>query len=228
MMFPLWLKAGFWGLFGGSALLLGSAVGYYAKIPQRLVAAVMAFGAGVLISALAFELMDKAYKRGGFDSTAIGFVSGAVVYTLKAYLVLTTKYRRKIFTDVMLKRLHVILEDLLSKWDCKLVEFNGEEDHVHLLFQYHPDLQLSTLVGNIKSTTSRRLRQEFTDHLKRFYTKHVLWNGSYFIASCGGVTITTLKQYIQSQDRPESGDSSLTPVCDTLRERSVEPTAQID
>jgi ZIP family zinc transporter len=89
-MFPLWLKAGFWGLVGGSALLLGSAVGYYAKIPQRAMssdkplrvyAGVMAFGAGVLISALAFELMDKAYKRGGFDSTAIGFVSGALVYT---------------------------------------------------------------------------------------------------------------------------------------------------
>jgi ZIP family zinc transporter len=81
MMFPLWLKAGFWGLVSGSALLLGSAVGYYAKIPQRAIAAVMAFGAGVLISALAFELMDEAYRRGGFDSTAIGFVSGAIVYT---------------------------------------------------------------------------------------------------------------------------------------------------
>lgn len=81
LMFPLWLQAGFWGLVGGSALLLGSAIGYYAKIPQRAIAAVMAFGAGVLISALAFELMDEAYKRGGFDSTAFGFVSGAVVYT---------------------------------------------------------------------------------------------------------------------------------------------------
>ncbi|BAU66711.1 zinc/iron permease [Stanieria sp. NIES-3757] len=80
-MFPLWLKAGFWGLVGGSALLLGSAVGYYAKIPQKAIAGVMAFGAGVLISALAFELMDEAYRRGGFDSTAIGFISGAVVYT---------------------------------------------------------------------------------------------------------------------------------------------------
>jgi len=80
-MFPLWLKAGFWGLVDGSALLLGSAIGYYAKIPQRAIAAIMAFGAGVLISALAFELMDEAYQRGGFDSTAIGFVSGAVVYT---------------------------------------------------------------------------------------------------------------------------------------------------
>ncbi|GAB1542898.1 hypothetical protein NUACC21_55720 [Scytonema sp. NUACC21] len=84
-MFPLWLKAGFWGLVGGSALLLGSAVGYYAKIPQKAIAAIMSFGAGVLISALAFELMDEAYKRGGFDSTAIGFVSGAVVYTVATW-----------------------------------------------------------------------------------------------------------------------------------------------
>lgn len=81
-MVPLWLQAGFWGLLAGSALLLGAAIGYYAKIPQRIIAAIMAFGAGVLISALAFELMDEAYKRGGFDSTAIGFISGAVIYTL--------------------------------------------------------------------------------------------------------------------------------------------------
>ncbi|MBD2214316.1 ZIP family zinc transporter [Calothrix sp. FACHB-156] len=80
-MFPLWLKAAFWGLVGGSALLLGSAIGYYVKISQKAIAAIMAFGAGVLISALSFELMDEAYRRGGFDSTAIGFVSGAVVYT---------------------------------------------------------------------------------------------------------------------------------------------------
>ncbi len=77
----MWLQAGFWGLVGGSALLLGAAIGYFVKIPQRAIAAVMAFGAGVLISALSFELMDEAYKRGGFDSTAIGFLGGAAIYT---------------------------------------------------------------------------------------------------------------------------------------------------
>ena len=143
------------------------------------------------------------------------FVSkGRSVSDLKAHLVLTTKYRRQVITDQILQRLHVILEDLLVKWDCKLVEFNGESDHVHLLFQYHPDLQLSTLVGNIKSTTSRRLRQEFAEHLSRFYIKNVFWNGSYFVASCGGVTITTLKHYIESQNRPESGNSSSTNIAD--------------
>ncbi|MBD0373489.1 MAG: ZIP family zinc transporter [Pyrinomonadaceae bacterium] len=81
MTLPLWLQAGFWGLVAGSALLLGAAAGYWARIPQRVVAAIMAFGGGVLISALSFDLMDEAYKRGGFDSTSIGFLSGAAVYT---------------------------------------------------------------------------------------------------------------------------------------------------
>src|ERR671933_361128 len=81
MLIPVWLQAGLWGLIAGSALLLGAAVGFFARVPQRLIAAVMAFGGGVLISALAFDLMDEAYQRGGFDSTAVGFLGGAAIYT---------------------------------------------------------------------------------------------------------------------------------------------------
>jgi zinc transporter, ZIP family len=77
----LWLQAGLWGLVAGSVLVLGAGAGFYLRLGQRLIAAIMAFGAGVLISALSFELMDEAYRRGGFASTAIGFFSGAVVYT---------------------------------------------------------------------------------------------------------------------------------------------------
>lgn len=80
-MLPVWVQAGFWGLFSGSSLLVGVAIGYFIRVPQRAIAAIMAFGAGVLISALSFELMDEAYRKGGFDSTAIGFLSGAAVYT---------------------------------------------------------------------------------------------------------------------------------------------------
>ena len=81
MNLPLWLIAGWWGFFAGAALIVGAAFGYFFRLPQRLVAAVMAFGSGVLISALSFDLMDEAYKRGGFDSTAIGFLGGAAIYT---------------------------------------------------------------------------------------------------------------------------------------------------
>jgi zinc transporter, ZIP family len=82
---PLWAKATFWGFVSGSALLVGAALGYWTKVPKRIIAFVMGFGSGVLISALAFDLMDEAYHRGGFDSTAIGFVSGALVYSLANY-----------------------------------------------------------------------------------------------------------------------------------------------
>lgn len=79
---PLSLEALFWGLVAGSALIIGAAVGYFTNLPQRVVAGVMAFGSGVLISALSLELMEEAFQRGGFDSTAIGFVGGSAVYTL--------------------------------------------------------------------------------------------------------------------------------------------------
>src|SRR6478735_10030255 len=78
---PLWLQAGLWGLLGGSALLVGAAAAWFANFPQRVVAAVMAIGSGVLISAVAFDLMDEAYREGGFDSTSFGFLAGGIVYT---------------------------------------------------------------------------------------------------------------------------------------------------
>lgn len=87
--------------------------------------------------------------------------SGRSVSDLKAHLILTTKYRKDVFTASMLVRLNEILEELLVKWECKLIEFNGEEDHVHILFQYHPNVMLSKLVNNLKTVTGRRLRKEF-------------------------------------------------------------------
>ena len=78
---PVWLQAGGWGLLSGSALVLGAAIGFYAHIPERLVAGIMAFGSGVLISALSFDLIQEAYDLGGFDATAIGFFAGSAIYT---------------------------------------------------------------------------------------------------------------------------------------------------
>lgn len=77
----VWMWAGFWGLLAGSALLLGALVGYFSTVSQKIIASIMAFGSGVLISTLAFELIQDAYQKGGFTATALGFVSGAVVYT---------------------------------------------------------------------------------------------------------------------------------------------------
>ncbi|HEX5726029.1 MAG TPA: hypothetical protein VFX98_11225 [Longimicrobiaceae bacterium] len=78
---PSWLLAGLWGLFAASSLLLGAALGFYLRIPQRVVGVVMGFGSGVLISALSFELMEEAHERGGSLATAVGFAIGAVIFT---------------------------------------------------------------------------------------------------------------------------------------------------
>ncbi|CAN7177640.1 ZIP family metal transporter [Knoellia sp. LjRoot47] len=77
---PVWAQAGLWGLLAGGALVVGAAVAWFVRVPQRVVATIMAFGAGVLISALSFDLVDEAERTGGLVPTAGGFIAGAVVY----------------------------------------------------------------------------------------------------------------------------------------------------
>lgn len=60
------------------------------------------------------------------------------VCDLKCHLVLTTKYRRKVLTDLMLTRLEEIFKNLMEKWEGRLVEFNGERDHVQFTTSVHP------------------------------------------------------------------------------------------
>lgn len=74
------LLAGFIGLAAGSTLLIGAAIGWFAKVPQAIVAGIMAFGAGVLISALAYELVAEANDDGGLVPTVSGFLVGAIAY----------------------------------------------------------------------------------------------------------------------------------------------------
>lgn len=79
-MMPMWLIALIWGTIGGTALVLGCAVSWKWTIPSKIVSSVMAFGAGVLISALAFDLVDEAVRGGGLWPTVAGFLGGALVY----------------------------------------------------------------------------------------------------------------------------------------------------
>src|ERR1044071_2309160 len=83
---PEWLWAGFWGLLAGSALLAGAAAGRLIALGKKTIAYIMAFGSGVLISALSFDLMAEAYRRGGFDSTSAGFLGGAAIYSLANWM----------------------------------------------------------------------------------------------------------------------------------------------
>jgi ZIP family zinc transporter len=74
------LAAGFWGFVGGASLLIGALIGLYFSVPQRIIAVIMAAGAGVLVSSVAFELMEEAYRMGGFYAASAGLLLGAVAF----------------------------------------------------------------------------------------------------------------------------------------------------
>lgn len=80
------LGAGFWGGVAGSALVIGAAGGYLLRLPRETVALTMAFGSGVLLSALSFELVDEAFRTGGYIPMGLGFLGGAVVYSALSFV----------------------------------------------------------------------------------------------------------------------------------------------
>jgi putative transposase len=121
------------------------------------------------------------------------------VFSPHYHLVLVTKYRRKVISNDILERLGEIFDETLRKWECSLIEFNGEEDHVHLLFSGNPNLTLLTLVNNLKTVSSRLIRRDFKGSISRAYREPVFWHRSYCIITSGGAPIEVLKRYIEDQ-----------------------------
>ena len=124
-------------------------------------------------------------------------------FKLQYHLVIVTKYRRKCITQAILARLEEIARTTTEKWDGKVIEFNGESDHVHLLLELTPRVTPSTFVNNLKTVTSRLIRKEFRQHLSSYYRNNpVFWSRSYCILSVGGAPLSVLKQYIEQQEAP--------------------------
>jgi putative transposase len=121
------------------------------------------------------------------------------LYSLNIHLVLVTKYRRKVINQEILQRLHEILVSTCTKWSSTLTDFNDEADHVHLVIDFPPDVEISKLVNNLKTVSSRLIRKEFAAQINLVYSKPVFWTGAYFVATCGGVTIEQIKQYVANQ-----------------------------
>ena len=125
------------------------------------------------------------------------------VYSLRLHIVFVTKYRRKTLTPEMLDYLRGAFAEILDGWRCTLLEFGGEADHVHLLVEIHPALNISTLINNLKTASSRRVRNRFADHLKPFYWKPYFWHRAYYVGSVGGATLETVRRYVESQGTKE-------------------------
>lgn len=129
--------------------------------------------------------------------------SSHAVYALKLHLVFVTKYRRKTLTPDLLAYLRESFGEILADWRCTLVEFGGEADHVHLLVDIHPALNIATLINNLKTASARRARNRFAEHLKSFYWKPYFWHRAYYVGSVGGANLETVRRYVEAQGTTE-------------------------
>lgn len=125
-----------------------------------------------------------------------------VVSAMHVHLVFVTKYRRGVFNDDMLTVCEATMRKVCEDFEAELVEFNGEDDHVHLLVHYPPKVAVSSLVNSLKGVSARILRRDFTGRVNRAIMHGHFWSPSYFAASCGGAPLTVVRQYIEQQRRP--------------------------
>ena len=123
------------------------------------------------------------------------------VFALHVHLIFVAKYRRRIFDADALDKLAAHFARVATDFEARLVECNGEENHVHLLVEYPPKVSVTALVRSLKGVSSRMLRKERPD-LTRHYWKDMLWSPSYFAASCGGAPLDIIKRYVEQQNRP--------------------------
>jgi putative transposase len=122
----------------------------------------------------------------------------SVVFALHVHLVFVTKYRRGVLDDAAIEALRDIFANVCADFGCDLRACDGEDDHVHLLVEYPPKVDLSRLVNSLKGVSSRLLRQRRPDIARRYW-KGVLWSPSYFAASCGGAPLSVIRRYVEQQ-----------------------------
>jgi putative transposase len=121
---------------------------------------------------------------------------------MHVHLVFVTKYRRGVFTKNILENLRVVFTQVCADFESQLVEFDGEDDHVHLLVNYPPKVSVSALVNSLKGVSSRMIRQKRYPSIRQKLWGGALWSPSYFAGSCGGAPIALIRQYIEQQKTP--------------------------
>ena len=120
------------------------------------------------------------------------------VFSLNYHLILVIKYRRKVISKKIKTRLIEIFEYICVNYNISAIEINSDLDHLHILFKAHPNSELSKFINAYKSATSRLIKKEFPEIKEQLWADS-FWSKSFFLATTGGVTLDTIKQYIETQ-----------------------------
>ena len=125
-----------------------------------------------------------------------------VVSVLHVHWVFVTKDRRGVLNADMLPSCQDATRKVRGDFGAGLPEFNGDDDHVHLLAGYPPKVAVPVPVNSLNGVPARRLRPEFTGHVNRHIMHGHFWSPSSFAASRGGAPLSIIRQYIEQQRTP--------------------------
>jgi len=129
-----------------------------------------------------------------------GFRAGRqVVFSLHVHLVFITKYRHGVITERIRSELEQSFHKVCSDFESELLEFDGGDDHVHLLVAYPPKVALSRLVNSLKGVSARRIRTQDFPEIDGKLRGTAFWSPSYCAVSCGDAPLDIIKRYIQDQ-----------------------------
>ena len=124
------------------------------------------------------------------------------VYLLNYHIILVVKYRKKIFVnDEIIERAKELMRKISDENDVAVINQECGDDHIHLMVSTKPTLQLTKYINLLKGHSARALRKEF-DFSEQLYGDS-LWSDSYYIATCGNVSLDTLYNYIENQRKKD-------------------------
>ena len=115
------------------------------------------------------------------------------VYLLQYHLVVVTKYRHPVIDGDVKDRLISLSHEIIEEhWKGEILKINTDHDHIHIQFEISPQTQLSKLINNYKTVTSRLIRKEFSEELRPYYEKPYFWSDTYFISSVSDTSRKTI------------------------------------
>lgn len=124
------------------------------------------------------------------------------VYLLNYHLILVVKYRKKVFTNnEIVERTKELMRKISAENDVEVINQECGDDHIHLMISTKPTTQLTKYVNLLKGHSARALRKEY-DFSDVLYGDS-FWSDSYYLATCGNVSLDTLYNYIDNQRKKD-------------------------
>ena len=123
------------------------------------------------------------------------------VFNVNYHIVWSTKYRRKVLTSNIEKRLKEILINVGKEKGFAIAEIEvGTKDHVHVCASAIPKISISYIAKMMKGISGRLLLKEFPELTKQLW-KGELWNPSYYVETIGSISEEAIRKYIQDQEK---------------------------